>query len=128
MGIIEIEPGAVLGPLTVKSREGGLNGETCWRCEDEKERSIVLPESEIVAKYVEAIKTISEPEPKDESEVIVQDSNPDSDCDKVPDDAAVAQPEPEQEEEKVTEEKPEPKVEKKKSFFGGNKKDKKRRK
>lgn len=126
MGIIEVIPGAILGTLTVKSREGSLNGEITWRCEDEKGRNVVFLESEIISMYVNTEEVIPEEEPKDESEVVVQDSDPDSDCDEVPGGAAVAQSEPEQEKEKVTEEKPEPEVEKKKSFFGGNKKKKKR--
>ena len=131
MGIVEFIPGAKFGALTVKGREGSFNGETTWRCEDEKGRSVVFPESEIMAMYVEPEEVVPEvePEPVDEmpeDEPSAVDGDPDTDCDEVPGGAAVAQPEPEQEEEKVEEVKPEP--EEKKSFFGRNKKDKKRRK
>jgi len=133
MGIIEVIPGAKFGSLTVKSREGGFNGEATWRCEDEKERSIVFLESEIMAMYIEPVKVVPdvEPEPEDEKpedESAAVDGDPDTDCDEVPGGAAVAQSEPEQEEEKVKEETPEPEVKEKKSFFGGKNKKKKGRK
>ena len=153
MGIIEVIPGAKFGTLTVKSREGNFNGETTWRCEDEKGRSVVFPESEIMAMYGETEEVVPDAEPEtdnedakeevveteddstadpeaeaeepgDESEAVVQDSDPDSDCDEVPGGAAVAQSEPEQEKEEAKEETPEPVTGKKKSFF--SKKNKKK--
>lgn len=114
MGIIEFIPGAKIGALTVKGREGSFNGEITWRCEDEKGRSVVFLESEIVAMYVAPVKAVPEEKPVTDAE------------DEIPGGAAVAQSEPEQEEEKAEEVTPEP--EKKKSFFRSNKKDNKRRK
>ena len=121
MSTIEVIPGAKFGALTVKGREGNFNGETTWRCEDEKGRSVVFLESEIVAMYVapEEVVPDAEPEPVDETpedESATVDGDPDTDCDEVPGGAAVAQSEPEQEEEKAEEETPKPVVEKKKSF------------
>jgi len=133
MGIVEVIPGAKFGALTVKGREGSFNGETTWRCEDEKGRSVVFPESEIVAMYVpEEVVLNLEPamdneEAKEEEVESLDDSPAETEAeDEVPGGAAVAQSEPEQEEEKVEEVKPEP--EEKRSFFGRNKKDNKRRK
>ena len=135
MRTIEVIPGAKFGALTVKGREGSFNGETTWRCEDEKGRSVVFPESEIVAMYVAPEEVVPEAEPEmDNLEVAKEEegealdgspADPEAE-DEVPGGAAVAQPEPEQEEEKAEEVKPEP--EEKKSFFGKNKKDKKGRK
>lgn len=132
MSIVEVVPGAKFGALTVKGREGSFNGETTWRCEDEKGRSVVFPESEIVAMYVDPEKVVPyvEPEkakePEGESEAV--DGVPDTDCDKASSGAAVVQSEPKQEEKKAEEVKPKPKAKKKKSASAKTKKDKKRRK
>ena len=149
MPIIEVIPGAKFGALTVKGREGSFNGEATWRCEDEKERSVVFLESEIMAMYVEPVKVVPDVEPetdaedakeeevkapddslagaeaeseKPEGESETVDGDPDTDCDEVPGGAAVAQSEPEQEKEEAREETPAPEA--KKSFFSKNKKKK----
>ncbi len=142
MGIIEVIPGAIFGALTVKSREGGFNGETTWRCEDDKGRNRVFLESEIMAMCSEAEEVVPEVEPEMdnenaeeevvetevEPEAVAQDIGPDSDCDEVPGRAAVVQSEPEQEKEEVKEEAPEPEIKEKKSFFSKiNKKNKGRK-
>lgn len=135
MGIIEVMPGASFGTLTVKGREGSFNGEITWRCEDEKGRSVVFPESEIVAMYVAPEEVVPEVEPemdnlevaKEEEVEALDDSPAETEAkDEVPGGAAVAQSEPEQEEEKAEEVKPEP--EEKKSFFGKKNKKNKGRK
>lgn len=115
MPIIEVIPDAKFGTLTVKGREGSFNGETTWRCKDEKGRNVVYLESEIMAMYVAPVEVVPDVEPETDAE----DAK-----DEVPGGAAVAQTEPEQEKEEVKEEKPEPVVEKKKSFFSKNKKKK----
>jgi hypothetical protein len=72
MRVLEVKPKAVFGGLTVVNREGSLDGEVCWRCTDDKGRSIIVSESEVLSHRTpepepkDEEPTASEPEPKDE--------------------------------------------------------------